>query len=145
MNLHRVVYYSMAAPGLSMKDVDEILKKSNEKNKRLFLSGGLLYCQGVFIQVLEGGLTELNELLIKLYADVRHQTITILEFVPIQKRQFEGWEMSMVFFNSSRDFQDEYMKYSSTSEFHPRFLNAPQWTELIQDLLIQKRLKSRKV
>jgi len=143
MSLYRVVYYSMATPGLTMQDVDEILKKSNEKNKRLFLSGGLLYCQGVFIQVLEGGLTELNDLLAKLYADDRHQTMTLLEFVPANKREFDGWEMSLVFFNSSREFMDEYMKYSVTSEFHPRFLSAAQWTELILDLLTIKKLKAR--
>lgn len=139
MQLYRLVYYSEAADGLSLQDVKSIAEKASVKNASLLVSGGLLYCEGKFLQVLEGGIRPVNQLFATILQDHRHKNISLIEFSRIRKRAFEGWEMTLFFFPTSRDFQPEYIKYSGDVAFDPLSLDGDACVELLRALLERKK------
>ncbi len=139
MQLYRLVYYSEAAPELGLDDVAHIAEKSSKNNQRRCLTGSLLYCEGKFLQALEGGIRQINNLYRKIMIDPRHINVSLIEFSPIQKRAFETWDMSLVFFPSSQEFLEEYIKYSHVTEFDPMYLSGSACTELLKDLLQKRR------
>ncbi|MFN3560566.1 MAG: BLUF domain-containing protein [Chloroherpetonaceae bacterium] len=104
MQLYRLVYYSEAAENLTLQDVKSIATKASIKNESLLVSGGLLYCEGKFLQVLEGGLRPVNKLFETILRDPRHKNVNLIEFTRVKKREFEGWEMSLVFFRLRATF-----------------------------------------
>lgn len=139
MQLYRLVYYSEATDGLTIQDVQEISAKASLRNEAICISGGLLYCEGKFLQVLEGGLYPVNKLFAKILRDKRHKSVNLIEFSKIQKRAFEGWKMSLVFFPTSKDFQPEYIKYSHETDFNPMNLDGSASVEFLHDLLSKKK------
>ena len=53
--MKQIIYISSAAKKMDDDDLLDILKTSRENNKKNDISGMLLYDNGSFIQVLEGG------------------------------------------------------------------------------------------
>ncbi len=99
MQLYRLVYYSEASDNLTIQDVKSISAKASIKNESLFISGGLLYCESKFLQVLEGGIRPVNKLFETILQDKRHKNVNLIHFSRVNKREFEGWDMSLVFFS----------------------------------------------
>lgn len=134
MGLYRLVYCSIAADTLSLDDVKEISRKASLNNAKRAISGALLFCEGKFLQTLEGGLHEVNYTLARIMQDARHCDIKLIEFKRIAKRTFRGWDMSLVFFATAREFQAEHSKYSATREFDPLALEPDSCVELLREL-----------
>ncbi|MFN3427974.1 MAG: BLUF domain-containing protein [Candidatus Thermochlorobacter sp.] len=135
MGLYRLVYYSVASDTLSLEDVKEISRKASLNNAKRAISGALLFCEGKFLQTLEGGIHEVNYTLSRIMQDSRHKDIKLLEFKRIAKRAFRGWDMSLVFFATAREFQAEYSKYSAVREFDPLALEPESCVELLHELV----------
>jgi hypothetical protein len=139
MQLYRLVYYSEAADNLTIHDVKSISAKAGIKNKSLLISGGLLYCDGKFLQVLEGSIRPVNKLFETILHDPRHKNVNLIEFSRVKKREFEGWEMSLVFFPTARDFYPEYIKYSGDDSFDPMSLDGDVCVTLLRGLLERQK------
>jgi hypothetical protein len=139
MQLYRLVYYSEAAENLTIQDVKSIAEKASIKNASLLISGGLLYCEGKFLQVLEGGIRPVNKLFDTILQDKRHKNVNLIYFSRVSKREFEGWNMSLAFFPTSRDFFPEYIKYSGDLSFDPLSLDGEVCVELLRRLLERKK------
>jgi hypothetical protein len=139
MQLYRLVYCSEASDDLMLPDIMEISRKASVKNRQQLLSGGLLFCEGKFLQVLEGGIESINTLYRKLFYDRRHVNISLIGFSKISKRRFDGWEMSLIFFASSKEFQGEYQKYSASDVFDPLYIEPESAVDLLKELLTKKQ------
>jgi len=139
MQLYRLVYYSEASDNLTIQDVKSISAKASVKNESLLISGGLLYCEGKFLQVLEGGIRPVNKLFEIILQDERHKNVNLIHFSRVSKREFEGWEMSLVFFPTSRDFFPEYIKYSGDSSFDPLSLDGDVCVAFLRGLLARHK------
>ncbi|MCS7012186.1 MAG: BLUF domain-containing protein [Chloroherpetonaceae bacterium] len=139
MSLYRLVYCSLASETLTLEDVKEISRKASLNNAKRAISGGLLYCESQFLQVLEGGLEEVNYTFSRIVRDERHHDIKLIEFGKIPKRLFRGWDMSLVFFATAREFQSEYSKFSATRDFNPLSLDGNACAELVFELLEKQR------
>lgn len=139
MQLYRLIYYSEAADNLTIQDVKSISAKASLKNKSLLVSGGLLYCESKFLQILEGGISPVNKLFDTILRDPRHKNMSLIEFTRIKQREFEGWDMSLVFFPTSRDFHPEYIKYSGDDSFDPLSLDADACVALLKSLLKRQK------
>jgi hypothetical protein len=135
MQLYRLVYYSEAADNLTVQDVKSISAKASLKNESLLISGGLLYCESKFLQVLEGGIRPVNKLFETILQDTRHKNVNLIHFSRVNKREFEGWDMSFVFFPTSRDFYPEYIKYSGDDSFDPLSLDGDVCVAFLRGLL----------
>jgi len=139
MQLYRLVYYSEAADNLTLQDVKSIAEKASIKNALLLISGGLLYCESKFLQILEGGIRPVNKLFETILQDRRHKNVNLIHFSRVSKREFEGWDMSLVFFPTSRDFYPEYIKYSGDDSFDPLSLDGDVCVQFLRGLLERQK------
>ena len=96
--LHRVLYCSRnIIPGAVeaiAADVREILAVSRVNNARDGVTGGLLFSEGCFAQVLEGPLDAVEAAFERIQCDARHCEVVVLQSGPIAKRDFPDWSMA---------------------------------------------------
>lgn len=90
----QTAYVSSAVPLLSGADLEDILEKSREKNRRLGVTGMLLYKDGNILQVLEGEPESVLPLYDTIARDPRHRGVIKLYSRTIERRDFEQWSMA---------------------------------------------------
>ena len=73
--LRRVLYSSKATAGLGMRDALDIIRVSYNRNSQAGLTGGLLFLDGYFYQVLEGVGGAVETCLSRISRDPRHAEI----------------------------------------------------------------------
>ncbi len=139
MQLYRLIYCSDAADNITVHDVRSIVEKASLKNTSLLISGGLLYCENKFLQILEGSIFTINKLFNSILRDPRHKNINLIDFTRIKQREFEGWKMSLIFFPTSRDFYPHYIKYSCIEHFEPLSLDGDVCVALLRSLLERQK------
>jgi len=93
MSLVSLVYVSVAADGLTEKDIQDILDVAREFNGKNHLTGMLLYREPYFIQALEGEKSIVDPLFAKISQDERHRNVILVFEEPIQRRTFAQWSM----------------------------------------------------
>jgi hypothetical protein len=91
--LWRLVYVSDARPGLTGKDLDEILISARRRNFFLDVTGMLMLVGGRFCQILEGTEENVNQVFDLIRIDPRHSNAQVLETKAIMKRSFPDWTM----------------------------------------------------
>lgn len=89
----QLVYCSAASDFFSRDDLTHILESSRRKNIQKGISGMLLYSEGSFFQILEGEEKTVDELMLTLEKDHRHQKVTVIIREPIAERSFSDWSM----------------------------------------------------
>ena len=91
--MHQLVYTSVASPDLDSGDLFEIVQQSARNNPTADITGFLTVHEGCFLQLVEGPLMALEELLDRLGKDRRHHSIRIVDRMPITERSFPNWRM----------------------------------------------------
>ena len=86
--MYQIIYGATALTPFTPADLEELLRKSREKNRMLKISGLMLYKDGSFIQVLEGPDKEVRELYATIELDFRLQTVICLSQKAIEEREF---------------------------------------------------------
>lgn len=96
--LHRVLYCSRnlipGGPEAVAAAIRSILATSRENNARDGITGGLLFSEGCFAQVLEGPLDAVESAFERIQCDERHSEVTVLQSGPIATRDFPNWSMA---------------------------------------------------
>ena len=96
--LHRVLYCSRNCLSGDAETIAEeirrILAKSRENNARDGITGGLLFSEGCFAQVLEGPTEAVHAAFERIQCDERHEDVTILDVGSIEVRDFPSWSMA---------------------------------------------------
>ena len=80
-------------------DLDVVLsiaRESEERNRRLGITGMLLATNTHFLQVLEGEERPLSKVYLRITKDPRHTDLTIVSRTPIARRAFTAWAMKGV-------------------------------------------------
>lgn len=93
MKLETLAYVSKATPGLGLRDLKHVLRRSREHNFRAQITGYLVYDGVWFAQLLEGPAASLDAALARITADPRHDALEVLVRAPIVQRCFDGWAM----------------------------------------------------
>lgn len=96
MSLITLIYGSAAVEPFSEAELVALLEKAREKNRRLGITGMLLYRDGNFLQVLEGEAEAVDALLETIRRDPRHRGILVFLKRPLPQREFSDWEMGFV-------------------------------------------------
>lgn len=91
--MFNLVYWSNATKPYTDGELLEMLTLYREKNTRLGITGLLLYKEGAFIQALEGEEATVRALFTKIRGDPGHYQVSLLQTIPIPKRQFPDWSM----------------------------------------------------
>ncbi|MBT8289845.1 MAG: BLUF domain-containing protein [Muriicola sp.] len=89
-----LVYRSVARPGFSLDQIQEMLVKAQNFNHEQGITGCLLYYQGEFIQYLEGNQYKVLTLFDKIKVDPRHKDVELLSYEEREGRAFEKWDMA---------------------------------------------------
>ena len=93
---YQIVYSSKSATPMQMDDLEEILESARESNADAGITGALVYIDGFFLQILEGGARAVGELMIRIAKDVRHETVTVLKQGETTTSVFSDWKMAYV-------------------------------------------------
>ena len=132
--LVRLMYVSRASAGMDEVELSAILRHSRPANAAAGITGMLVSTRNLFIQVLEGGRTEVNQLYNRICADKRHQDIELLYFEEISERRFAGWSVGQV--NMSRVNTALLLKYSEKPTLNPYALSGKITMALFEELVL---------
>lgn len=94
--LAQLIYRSKATPLFRRGDLSGFVRAIALANQRQHLTGMLLFDGEYFLQVIEGRLHSLEELLGRLKNDHRHESIVVLSLDGIKKRSFQEWGMKII-------------------------------------------------
>jgi len=133
MLLVRLMYASRAAPSVDQDELLAILRQSRTNNPGNGITGLLCYSGGIFIQALEGGRAQVNQLYNRLAADPRHCDVTLLSYEEIGERRFTGWSMGQV--NMARLNPALLLKYSATATLDPHSVSGKVSLALFDELV----------
>lgn len=81
---------------MQLDDLEDILEHARIWNATKGITGALVYADGVFLQILEGDRVKVQELMIKILGDLRHETVTVLRECEVPCAVFGGWQMAYV-------------------------------------------------
>jgi len=95
-----IVYVSTAQRLMSEEELLDLLRVARAKNKKNKITGMLLYCQGTFMQVLEGEKSSVELIYQTIELDARHKNIIKLASGTTKKRNFPDWSMAFASVNS---------------------------------------------
>ena len=94
-SLWRLVYRSDSCiDHADTESLAEIFRASVTNNRRDGITGCLALPDGKFVQVIEGARSNVDALMARIRADVRHEALTILGEWPVRNRLFTGWAMA---------------------------------------------------
>jgi hypothetical protein len=133
--LVRLLYASKAVESIGADLIDEILAESRAENPEHGITGVLCVCQSgdVFMQVLEGGRTEVNRLYGNLLRDRRHRDVMLLDYSEILERRFGGWRMGCV--DLSKVNVSTVLKYSEKPQLDPFATSGKVALALLEELI----------
>ncbi|WP_314037669.1 BLUF domain-containing protein [Dietzia sp. CH92] len=91
--LKYLVYTSTASREMRPEDFESILRTARERNRRVGITGVLLFRDDCFIQFLEGPPAEIDALLDDIAGDDRHERLRVLLTETTTERSFADWRM----------------------------------------------------
>lgn len=96
MTRHSLLYVSKStlSEGSASGIVHEIAASSVEANKRVDITGALIFTGSYFAQILEGSRGEIDKLMAAIRKDSRHEELKIVERKDISERRFPSWSMA---------------------------------------------------
>lgn len=96
MDLHTIVFMSTAIRPFSELELSNLSLIASSNNERAGITGLLIYCDGNFIEVLEGEKDKLDTMFGKIARDPRHTEIEVLLSTRIKERNFISSSMGVL-------------------------------------------------
>jgi len=92
--MHAIAYVSAASWNLLDEQVEHIVAESRRLNALNGVTGVLLYCDGNFMQYIEGEEDAVVETFVRIRASESHCQLNELMNQPILEREFGDWAMA---------------------------------------------------
>jgi len=93
----------------------------------------LCFSGDIFLQVLEGGRTQVSTLYNRIVQDTRHANVVLLTYEEIEERRFAGWSMGQV--NMGRLNPSLLLKYSEAAVLDPYAVSGKVSMALLDELV----------
>lgn len=129
MFLVRLVFFSRNCVNMSdsrIATIKSILQTCSEYSISSGITGGLVFNERHFLQVMEGARDQISRNLKALYVDKRHEDVTVVSCRPVEERIFHGW--SVGYAAKSLDAEQITMKYGLGVDLDPSKM-TPQGIE----------------
>jgi hypothetical protein len=139
--LVRLLYVSRALDPKASEETDAILDSSRQHNIANGITGILCYGGGIYLQAIEGGRNQVNELYGHILRDARHKDVVLLHYEEITERRFGGWTMGKV--NLSKLNTSIVLKYSETPELDPYSVSGAVSLALLEELMLTASIIGR--
>jgi len=139
--LVQLLYASRAASPVTAEMTESILHQSRAKNPEMGITGVL--CQGgdVFMQLLEGGRTPVNDLYNTIVRDARHQRVMLLHYREVSERRFASWTMGHVRLDKTNP--SLLLKYSERPLLDPFTVSGAASMALLEELIATAQIIGR--
>ncbi|PSJ43274.1 BLUF domain-containing protein [Allosphingosinicella deserti] len=85
---------SALAPGDEQAEVERIVSTARARNADLGVTGTLVFTRTRFAQILEGADGVVDALMARIARDPRHEQVTVVDAIPIDRRMFDDWTLS---------------------------------------------------
>jgi len=131
--LVRLMYASRATAPLKPETLTAILKQSTVHNPSIGVTGVLCFSGEIFLQVLEGGRSQVSALYNRIAQDERHRDVVLLSYDEIDERSFASWAMGQV--NMSRLNPALLLKYSEAAVLDPYAVSGKVSKALFDELV----------
>ena len=131
--LVRLMYASRAADSVKPDGLNAILKRSATHNPAVGITGVLCFSGNVFLQVLEGGRSQVSSLYNRITTDPRHHDVVLLSYEEIEERSFAGWAMGQV--NMKMLNPALLLKYSEAAVLDPYAVSGKVSMALFNELV----------
>jgi hypothetical protein len=139
--LVRLLYVSRALDPKADEETDSILDSSRQHNIANGITGILCYGGGIYLQAIEGGRKQVNELYGHILRDARHKDVVLLHYQEITERRFGGWTMGKV--NLSKLNTSIVLKYSEQPELDPYSVSGVVSLALLEELMLTASIIGR--
>ena len=131
--LVRLLYASRVVAGFDNEELTAIVRQSRGANPQHGITGLLCYSGGIFLQVLEGGRSAVNQLYGRIVADPRHTQVELLSYAEIDERRFAGWAMAQA--DLSRLNPALLLKHSERAALDPFVVSGRVSLALLEELV----------
>ena len=131
--LVRLMYASRATEAVNHESLAAILRKSMVNNPGTGVTGVLCFSGSIFLQVLEGGRSQVSTLYNKITRDPRHRDVVLLSYEEVSERSFAGWAMGQV--NLNRLNPALLLKYSEAAVLDPYAVSGAVSMALFNELV----------
>lgn len=96
MSLKSLTYTSLARLDLQASDLEAIHRTAREVNAFEGITGLLIFNGTHFLQIVEGAPAAIDDLLVRLRRDERHNGVEVRDERLVPERSFPGWSMELV-------------------------------------------------
>jgi hypothetical protein len=120
---------------------DAILAVAREHNMANGITGILCYGGGIYLQAIEGGRNQVNNLYAQIVSDKRHTEVVLLNYEEIAERRFGGWTMGQV--NLSKLNTSVVLKYSELPVLDPYAVSGLVSLALLEELMATAAILGR--
>lgn len=131
MDLVRIIYCSQFNEEVDYSELAKIIDKATKHNSSKGITGLLIFGDDRFLQVLEGGREQVNELYGKIVRDKRNKKNVVLSYEEILEREFSDWSMRLLMLTQKN--KELLLKYSRAEKFEPESLNSKTAMALLRD------------
>ena len=139
--LVRLLYVSRALDPNATAATDSILAVAREHNMANGITGILCYGGGIYLQAIEGGRNQVNNLYGQIVSDKRHTDVVLLNYEEISERRFGGWTMGQV--NLSKLNTSVVLKYSELPVLNPYAVSGHVSLALLEELMATAAILGR--
>lgn len=140
--LVRLLYVSRAVNGrATQEDIESIVASARTYNVENGITGILCYGGGIYLQAIEGGRHEVNQLYSHILQDSRHGEVMLLHYEEITERRFGGWSMGKV--NLAKLNTSVVLKYSEKPVLDPYRVSGKVSLALLEELMLTASIVGR--
>ena len=139
--LVRLLYVSRAQSPEVANTTQSILDSARKYNIAKGITGILCFGGGLYLQAVEGGRTQVNELYGHIVRDPRHRDVVLLDYQEISERRFGGWTMGQV--NLAKLNTSIVLKYSEKPELDPYSVSGTVSLALLEELMLTASIIGR--
>ncbi len=139
--LVRLLYVSRAQSPEVVNTTQSILDSARKYNIANGITGILCFGGGLYLQAVEGGRTQVNELYGHIVRDPRHRDVVLLDYQEISERRFGGWTMGQV--NLAKLNTSIVLKYSEKPELDPYSVSGTMSLALLEELMLTASIIGR--
>ena len=139
--LVRLLYASRSAQPVSSEVIESILAQSRRHNPELGITGILCQSGDVFMQVLEGGRTAVNQLYNQIVRDERHRDVVMLHYEEVMERRFAAWTMGQV--NLAKVNASTLLKYCEKPVLDAYAMSGRASMALLEELIATAQIIGR--
>ena len=91
----RILYTSRAAENITMRDAYDIIRVSHNRNSAAGITGGLIFLDGYFYQLMEGLPSAIETRFARIAADSRHCDVVIRQDQAVDESVFKADWMAL--------------------------------------------------